>query len=134
MTTTGEPFLNAPKIPSLAAWLGDGIRADGFEEFVTTVLAAQELETDARDQLGLRMFRTFLIAAVETGRTELQRGQPYEDIVSMMARAAGAAVMAAVLSGIREDSPKMRVARLLGDDFVDGAKAIIKSSAKASAG
>lgn len=123
-------FLDAPKVPTLAAFLGDGIRADGFEEFVALTLASNEVIDDPAEQSSVRMFRTFLVAAVEVGRQELAHGRPYEDICAHMARMAGGAVMAAILSGIRDDAPKMRIARLLGDDFVSGAKALIKSVEK----
>lgn len=125
--TTAQPFLNPPKIPRLAEWIGDGVRADGFEEFVATTMAADAVVEDPGELSSLRMFRTFLIAAVEVGRSELGHNRPYEEIVGMMARVAGGAVMAAVLSGIRDDAPKMRIAKVLGEEFVSGAKAIIKS-------
>lgn len=127
-----RPFLNAPKVPRLTEWLGDGLKAEGFEEFVAATLTAQEVIDDPIEQSAVRMFRTFLIAAVEIGRIEVESGRKYEDVVVAMARVAGGAVMAAVLPGIRDDSPKLRIAKLLGDDFVSGAKALIKSIEKQS--
>lgn len=122
-------FLLEKPLPSLAEWLGDGARADGFEEWVATVAMADKIEEDPEQQASLRMLRTFLIALVEAGRIESERhGRTATEVVHMMARVAGGAVMAAALSVLKEDAPRMRVAKILADDFGVGAKAMVKAA------
>lgn len=91
--------------PTLAQHLGDGNRAEGFEEWVAANYAAEVLSGDEGAKATGRIIRTLTIAMVEAGRRENEEGADYFDTVLRMGRGAGVALMAAVMSTLRDDAP-----------------------------
>jgi hypothetical protein len=117
-TITSKPF------PTLAQWLGDGGRADGFEEWVRTMLDAERDGATADEAAASRIIRTLSIACIECARTEDERhGRPFELTVVMLARLAGVAIMAAVMSPLDDGDevpPLDNIARMMVEEFRHG--------------
>lgn len=121
MTDT-SPVLEKP-VPSLAQWLGDGKRADGFEEWLHETLALEtEFGKTPDDATILRMIQTLAVAFMEVCRREHERGRSASEITHLLARAAGIAIMSPVLCVCRDDAKSLReLVKLLAKDFKYGA-------------
>ncbi len=91
-------------IPRLREWLGDGARADGFEEWIVASLAASE-SSDHGAAASARVLHTLCIAMVEAGRREDGLGSDQVDTVMRMGRGLGYAFMAAIVGKGRDDMP-----------------------------
>lgn len=124
-----EPQITKRPLPSLAEWLGDGTRADGFEEWVReTISIGAEVGTDD-ERAAIRMIQTMAIACMEACRTEHEQyGRSQAATLHLLARCCGVAVMSPVLSACHEapDSSLHKLIRLLADDFKHGAKMMIR--------
>lgn len=118
-------------LPSLAQWLGDGARADGFEEWVKETVFIERAVTNEAEASAVRMVRTMAIAMMEACRIETERhGRNAADVLVTVSRVTGCAAMAAVLSIIdhaKGPPPLMRVARELGEEYAHGAKLMAKA-------
>lgn len=115
-------------LPSLAQWLGDGARSEDFEAYVRDMLAAEYLVTDPREQMMVRAMRTLTIACMEVCRTEVEgNGHSFGEVLPLLARACGVAIMAPILSATREDShPPMRgLVDLVQREFKFGAMRMV---------
>lgn len=128
-----EKFFDKP-LPSLKAWIGDGTRAEGFEEWVKEAIALGTTSPDPRDQAATRIMLTLSIAFVEAGRIELeQHGNDWATTVPMLARAAGAIALMAVMNGIEwETKPRdiMRLGKLIADECAKGAMMVARGVAR----
>lgn len=104
----------APEAPSLAAWLGDGTRADGFAAFAdfcgrltdpAWIEAAVAAGADPRALSFGRILQTMTVATVEAGRREGTHGRPTGEVAVDLARAAAMAVVYAVASALPAEAP-----------------------------
>lgn len=91
-------------IPKLKEWLGDGARADGFEEWVAASLAAAQSK-DTGTAATNRVLHTLCIAMVEAGRREDTLGMDRVDTMMRMGRGLGYALMSAMVGKGRDDMP-----------------------------
>ena len=112
-------------IPTLREWLGDGARADGFEEFVLSTLQAEDGE-DAGVQASMRVIRTLLIAMVEAGRREDEAGSDAVDTLLRMGRGLGYAFMAAMVSKGSPDMPLLRAKKMALEMVAEGAALFVQ--------
>lgn len=120
--TEASPILERP-VPSLAEWLGDGKRADGFEEWLHETLALEtEFGKTPDDATILRMIQTLAVAFMEVCRREHERGRSASEITHLLARAAGIAIMSPILCVCRDDAQSLHgLVKLLAKDFKHGA-------------
>lgn len=123
-------LLSQKPVPSLAQWLGDGQRAEGFEEWVREMIALQTDGLPPDEASVLRMIQTLAIAFMEAMRAETeQHGRSPAEVVHLAARAAGVAIMSPILSLCRDDATHLRdLVRLLAGDFKCGAKQMAYSA------
>lgn len=121
-----SPSALTKRIPSLAEWLGNGARCDGFEQWVALTLDQSADPDGTSDEAKmLRIAQTFAVACVEQMSREAQRDPSPEgvsDALAMWARAAGFTTVCAVASVVRDDAPFRRIARTLAEEFKIGAK------------
>lgn len=110
----------AKDIPSLGQWLGDGPRAEGFEQWVKLLLRTEHLDED--EQSALRLMQILGIAAIEGSNIEARHGRPFEMTAVFLARGMGAVCMTAVASCLRDDAPWRDMAVMLTEEFRRGAK------------
>lgn len=124
------------KIPSLAEWLGDGARADGYEEWVRDTLFIDRAVASAEAEIGLRMIRTLTVACVEVMRQERERGE-FDSATALqcLARAAGVAVSAPILCMLRDDADNIPgLALVLSAEFGHGITLILPEEGAAQGG
>lgn len=117
-------------LPSLAAWLGDGARAEQFEEWLIESTAASKATTGIEAST-VRIIQTLSIACIEALRREYDLGRPVEETMQLLPRAAGAMVMAALLNASKEDKASvLRLLKLTVEEFGHGARKIALSATK----
>jgi hypothetical protein len=124
MSTTDRTTLMSRPLPSLAQWLGDG-RADGFEDWVREAVFLERAVNDEGEAAALRMLRTMAIACMEALRQETEHhGRDAVESAFILARVAGSAVMAPVLSVMdpSKSPPWQQIADTLTEDFRHGAR------------
>lgn len=126
-----EPQITKKPLPSLAEWLGDGTRGEGFEEWVReTVSLGSEVGTED-ERAALRVIQTLAIACMEACRTEHEKhGRTQGATLHLLARCCGIAVMSPVLSACNE-APASALRKLIGvlaDEFKQGAKLMTRGS------
>jgi hypothetical protein len=119
-------FNNRP-LPSLAEWLGDGTRADGFEEWVREAISLEDEMASEQDKLTVRVLRTLSIACVEILRSEYERSGTSVPALVTLARSCGVATMYAALSVV--DPEKLlggaaEIAETMSKEFSYGASRI----------
>lgn len=107
-------------IPSLNEWLGDGQRAEGFEQWVKLLLQTEHADED--EQSALRFMQILGVAAIEGGNIETRRGRPFELTAAFLSRGMGAVCMVAIASCLREETPWRDVSIMLTEEFRLGAK------------
>lgn len=125
--------LMARPIPSLSEWLGDGARADGFEEWVAESIAVEGELKDPEQAAVVRMVRTFSIAMVEICRIEDERHlRTAHQIFPALARAAGVAIAAALASAIDHDQARAfpKLTRTMSEEFHHGAKVFLDAATR----
>lgn len=87
---------------SLAELLGDGARADGFDElsrFLDGIQAQNPTDLPASELSFIRMLKIMTTAATEASHQEsVRHGRPVPEIAAAVCRAAGFAITSAVLS------------------------------------
>lgn len=127
MTDIIKGLLGKP-LPTLREFLGEGARAEGFEEWVAENMALQERAKTPQEAAAARMIQIFSIAAVEALRRETEAGMEAIDAMMMMPRCVAWSIMAASLCAIKEDAPYLRVAKIVSDEFAEGARHIAKSA------
>lgn len=120
----------AKPVPSLAEWLGDGARAEGFEEWVAETLAIQAGEISPDEASIVRIVQTLAVAFMEAMRAETERhGRSPAEVVHFAARAAGVAIMSPVLSLAKDDARGLHeLVRIITKDFKVGAKLMAESA------
>lgn len=125
-----NPF-DTKKIPSLSEWLGDGTRADGYEEWARDLLFIDQKTASPEQKIGLRMVRTLTVACMETMRQEAAAGDVSSaEALRCLARAAGIAVGAPILSMVRDDAENLgTLAQLLADEFLCGVALLLPERA-----
>lgn len=114
----------ARKIPSLREWLGDGARADGFEEYVEAVLQGKK-SPDPGVRASHRVIETLMIAMVEAGRREDAAGEQAVDTLLRMGRGTGFAFMSAMVSKVDDAMPLDEALEMATEMFREGAQAFI---------
>jgi hypothetical protein len=111
-------------LPSLTAFIGDGGRGEGFQEWVAHMTArACDFPPSSDEAAVARLLKILCIATVEGMRIELQHfDRPFERSIPFFARMMGVCCAAAVLSCGDEDLPKpyAEVIPLLADEFALG--------------
>lgn len=112
-------------IPTLRQWLGDGARAEGFEEFVLATLNAED-GSDPGVQASMRVVRTLLVAMVEAGRREDEAGSDAVDTLLRMGRGLGYAFMAAMVSKGSKDMPLLRAKKMALEMVGEGAALFVQ--------
>ena len=127
-----DKFIDRP-LPTLAQWLGDGLRADEFEEWVADSLKLEAALDNPAEAMSARLIKTLAIACVEALRIETERHD--SNIVNaalFLARAAGFTVFCANQCALDEDKnpPYLRIARILAAEFEHGAKLAAQSALK----
>jgi hypothetical protein len=124
-----KPIFRQP-IPSLAQWLGDGTRAEGFEEWLRETLALESEALSPDEAAVVRMIQTLAVAFMEVAKNESERhGRPIASTMHHLARAAGVAVMSPILSLCRDDASHLHdLVRVLAKDFKIGAKMMADSA------
>lgn len=130
-----ERFIDRP-LPTLAQWLGDGLRADMFEEWVADNLRLQAALDDPNEAMAVRLIQTLSIACVESLRIETERHDSHVIRAAMMlARVAGLTVFAANQCALNDDRnpPYLKIAKTLAEEFEHGAKMAARSAIKARA-
>lgn len=127
MIKNSEGLMGKP-LPTLREFLGDGARAEGFEEWVAENMALQERAKTPQEAAAARMIQTFSIAAVEVLRRETEAGMEAIDAMMMMPRCVSWSIMAACLCAIKDDAPYLRVAKIVADEFAEGARHVAKSA------
>lgn len=102
MTATIRP------LPSLAQFLGDGARGEGWDELEAFARNYMNVSSSRDNAELVRFLRLFSLAAVEGARQSSEAGTDYGETVSAMAFAAGLAIAAAAASGIdKEDLARL---------------------------
>lgn len=120
-------------LTSLARFLGDGARAEGFEEFVTFVDSITKPDAypnaGPRERVMVRVWSTMCVAAIEAGRKETDLGTDLAEVIQVLAFFAGATAAAAVMTPLKDDVPTKWVKRFVhtqmragADWFIDGQK------------
>lgn len=128
--------LNDRPLPSLAQWLGDGARADGFEEWVAESVIAERHVADEGEASALRLLRILCIAMVEACRVETDiHGRDHAETVTRLGRCCGVALMAAQISILDGDKkpPLLRIARIFAAEFAHGARTMAESTLRLEA-
>lgn len=131
-----EKLFDRPIVPSLNQWLGDGARADGFEEFVRNSELIEATACTPGEAQAARLMRTFSIACVEALRIERERYPelPPADAVLRLARVAGSAVFGAVISASDYEDPAaplLKLAKHLAEEFAHGARIMARAQLRA---
>lgn len=126
----GPGIVTNKPVPSLAQWLGDGQRAEGFEEWIQETISLGADGLPPNEASVLRLIQTLTIAFMEAMRAEVERhGRTPAEVVHLTARAAGVAIMSPVLSLCRDDAKSLHaLVRLMADDFKTGAKQMTNSA------
>lgn len=126
------PQITKTPLPSLTEWLGDGARAEGFEDWVReTISLEHDVGTD-EERAAIRMIQTLAIACMEVCRREHEQyGRSQAEALHLLARCCGVAVMSPVLSACHEAprSSLHKLVRLLADDFKRGASLMVRGTA-----
>lgn len=124
---TRRGFMDRP-LPSLADWIGDGARADGFEEWVQTSIPVGAVSDTPEERAALRLIKILSVATVEGCRTETDiHGREFGATISLLSRAAGCAVGAALVSAMDDDIPSpLRITKLITEEFRNGLKLMLK--------
>jgi len=123
-------------LPSLAQWLGDGARGEGFEEWVKEAVFLERNVASEAERSAVRIQRTLSIAFMEVLRAETeQHGREWAASVMLASRVAGAAAFGAVLGCLDADKspPLLRLARMVADEFHVGAKSMAKAAIRTNA-
>lgn len=119
-------------VPSLAQWLGDGARGDGFEEWVS--LSLDQTPDLPPDQARfLRIAQTFAVACIETMRRETGDVPGADQIgvaMAQWARAAGYVSITAAASVLVPDAPWRRLGKIWAEEFQRGARMAADSLAR----
>jgi len=127
-----EKFIDRP-LPTLAQWLGDGMRADQFEEWAADNLKLQTLLDDPSEAMAARLIKTLSIACVEALRIETERHDSNVVRAALsLARAAGFTVFCANQCALDADKnpPYLRIAKILAEEFEHGARLAARSALK----
>lgn len=122
-----EKLVDKP-LPSLAEWLGDGTRAEGFEEWVRQALVA---DADQREAALFRIIQTLSIACMEACRRETTlHGEELSTMITRLARCCGVAIMAPILSILDAGKapPLLKIARMMAVEFEHGARLISRNT------
>lgn len=118
-------------LPSLAEWLGDGTRGDGFEAWVRTCLEIDLAAATPQDGATIRILQTMSIGAVEAMRRELDRGELDEmDIVLTMIRCLGVVAISQLIERAK-DAAALR--RIVEEQFAEGVRCTIAAALKQAA-
>jgi len=80
-----QPLTLRP-IPSLAEWLGDGSRTEGFEDWVRTMLATEEVVGTPQEATCAKILRALSIACVEGATRQVNEGADAGDVIILTAR------------------------------------------------
>lgn len=118
-------------IPTLAQWIGDGARGEGFEEWVRETIALEHAVPSADEAALVRIIKLLAVACLEASRIETEaHGRPVDRTFIMLARACGIAAMAPVLSVVDNalNPPLRRIVRELSEEFGHGAMCMAKSA------
>ncbi|MDX2289775.1 MAG: hypothetical protein NW217_13250 [Hyphomicrobiaceae bacterium] len=126
---TDHVKLKSRPIPTLCEMLGDGARADGFEDWVRECHDIELSIDDPLQRAMIRMQRLLSVAMVEALNREAAAGDvDPATAINLMARLMGVSLMAAVLSDRTDDAvasmPVARFARMIGDDVAFGARSM----------
>jgi hypothetical protein len=125
--------MNAP-LPTLQQLLGDGARAEGFEEWVAASFFSEEWNEDEGTKAQHRILRVLTIAMVEGARTETMIGSGYAETLARIGRGMALAFMAMATSGMRDDAgPKAQkeLAKIARKFFREGVDYWLKLEAEA---
>ena len=120
-------------IPPLAAWLdangrkGNGEGLDDFAQLLQQIISLDD-QSDRDLAVLLRAMKTMMIATIEQGRIEDEKGTPIEAFLPSAARAMGYSVMAALCSvQVHDKVPPRAMARLFAEEFRAGALVMLDS-------
>ena len=135
MTVDNPSALVHRPIPSLREWLGDGDRAESFEQWVSENLARQsDPQLTESERAFVRILNTISIAAIEVLRLEHAQGRDTIDSAVFVARAMGCASLCAIASQLREGGvPWLKIAKMFTAEFEVGAKDAARRLAKQGA-
>lgn len=125
-----EDLMSRP-LPSLAEWLGDGDRAEGFEGWVRHTVFMAEAAADDDQAAASRILQTLSIAMIETCRTEAEHhGRDFVQTVCALARISGVAAMAAVMSPLDDEKapPLEKIVKLITEEFRHGARMMAEAA------
>lgn len=127
MQSATQSLLRKP-LPTLAQWIGDGARADGFEDWVRCCIEQAPKTRTADESAALRILQTVCIAFVEAGRAEIDRhGRKAEEVILHLPRIGAYAAMMAIISMAREDADLCELLELLTPEMLSGAKMAVES-------
>lgn len=121
-------------ISTLAEYLGDGSRFEGFECWVQALTSRERTAESPTEASALRMLSILTVACQEAFRRETeQHNQPIADTLLLLARMAGMAVMAPTLDFIEDSEPAdaKDLVEILVDEFGYGAEFVLEKDADA---
>jgi len=119
-------------VSTLAEFLGDGSRFEGFECWVQALASRERAAESPTEASALRMLSILTVACQEAFRRETeQHGQPIADTLLLLARMAGMAVMAPTLDVIEDSrsSDAQDLVEILVDEFGFGAEFVREKDA-----
>jgi len=120
----------ARPVPSLGQWLGDGARAEGFEEWVRENLDHEAHIVDPNERAVLRMVNILSVACVEICRRETDlHGRDNSETLIHLGRAVGVALMAPLLCCADANMPiaLQRLMKIVLGEVRHGAESMLRS-------
>jgi hypothetical protein len=131
--STDNQLMDRPS-PTLAEWLDDVSdigRAEDYQQWLRTSIELERGVLTDEEARSVRLVHILSIACVEACRIETeQHGADFSEVTIALARAAGVACFGAVVSGLRNDAPLIKIANVVSGEFEHGAKVFARATLK----